>query len=357
MRRKTSYPYCFLQTANPVRHEICDKHLRKITVCRPYRLDSWWPARDLAELIRKAKFDIRRHGWKHDAKAGTVNGIPMRRIPSTTYQDEQFTAAELKAPPGYRYWSLDPKAHTVTLLCMWKHDQDRMQQKPSLWRRVQADPRYLPPLTVPLPKGWVLTYSKTQQPDKSIVKVPVVIGYLEDRLGKVQIPFEAALAKLKDLLDRKDCPEVEEAFGWPQFDEIVSDVFRRRPARRNQGAQFWQVTGQRLKDSPQVLYRAMHYFGSTQLTELYKGHLVRLHHPQGIAFIDIGTWKCEMESRLYVDKTRCQQLRPASILRAGAPGSHSDEVRAPAEAMRWYRLMLRLLNTKTMIYSGNNFEV
>jgi hypothetical protein len=357
VRKTTSPPYCFLQTAVPVRHRTFDKHLRPITVCRPYRLESWWPAKDLADLIRKAQFDIKRLGWKSDAKKGTVNGIPMRRIPSTTYQDEQFTAAELKAPPGYRYWTVDPKERTVTLLCMWQHDQDRMQQDPKLWKRVLDDPRYIAPMTVPLPKGWVLSYSKSRQPDKSIIKTPVVSGYLEDRLGKVHITFEAATAKLAEKLDHPDCSEVDDAFGWPQQEEIVNEVFRRRSARQNKGAQFWEITGKRLKNSPQVLYRAMHFFGATKLTELYKGHLVRLHHPQGLAFVEIGTWKCEMEIRLYVDKTRCQQIKSAAMVRAGAPGSQSDKVKAPAEAMDWYNLLLRLLETKAMIYSGNNFEV
>lgn len=360
MRRKTTPPYCHLETIGPVKHKRCNNKFKIVTVNKPYRFDMWHTASDLPELIRKFEFEIKQHGWKADARAGTVNGHKMRRVESDTYPDDQFTAKELKAPPGYRYWTCNPEEKTVTLLRMWDHDEREYHKKPKLWRRIAADPRYLPPLTVPMPEGWVVTYSKTQQPDGSIQKKAIVSGWLEDRNVSVKPSFDEAFAKLQGLLAGTVDWRIEQAFNWPEKDELVQLAFAvRRPRSLNKAAKFWQITGKTFTkaDSPKVLYRAYHYFHTYKLDELYKGHLVRLYHPQGIAWADIGTWKCEMEIRLCADSARCKQLKSASIVRAGAPGSHSDEVSAPVEVMQWYGLLVKLLETKTMIYSGNNFEV
>ena len=153
MRRINTPPYCHLETAVPVKHQRCNDRLKIVTVTQPYRFDHWYPAHDLAELIRLFASDIKGHGWKAKPRQGTVNGIPMRRIESDTYPNENFTASELKAPVGYRYWTCDPEAKTVTLLCHCDHEEKYLRQA-RLWARFTADPRYLPPLTVPMPGGW-----------------------------------------------------------------------------------------------------------------------------------------------------------------------------------------------------------
>lgn len=357
MRRSTSPPYCHLETVIPVKHKKLNEKFKEVTVTEPYRFQSWWTAKDLPELIRKASYDIKQYGWKSDAKKGTVNGIPMRRIESDVYQDDQFTAKELNAPAGYRYWKCDPETKTVTLLRFWDHDIERLKKNRRRWKRIESDPRWLPPLTVPMPDGWEVTWSKTQQPDKSVTKTEIVSGWLEDRNTSPKITAAEAQEKLSGLLNGTVDWQIEDAFGWPNQENLVLQVFRKR-SRISKDAKFWQITGKTFEnsDSPKVLYRAMHYFAATKLDELYKGHLVRVYHPEGIAWCDIGTWKCEMEIRLLADKEHCKQVKPASFVQLGQP-HESNTVKAPKFIRDWYDLLVKLLKTKTMIYSGNNFEV
>jgi hypothetical protein len=64
-----------------------------------------------------------------------------------------------------------------------------------------------------------------------------------------------------------------------------------------------------------------------------------------------------MEIRLFVDKSICTQVKSASIVREGRPGAQKDEISCPESIKAWYSLLTRLLETKTLIYGGNNFEV
>ena len=61
--------------------------------------------------------------------------------------------------------------------------------------------------------------------------------------------------------------------------------------------------------------------------------------------------------RLFVDKSICTQVKPASCIREGRPGAQNDEISCPEFIKAWYSLLTTLLETKTMIYGGNNFEV
>lgn len=342
MRRINSPPYCFLETVKPVRHKTWNKNFKQVSVFRRYRFEGWEVAKDLPELIEKYRHKIESYGWKCDPRKGTVNGLPVRRVESDTYQDERFTVAELKAPPGYGYWKCDPKAKTVTLLCMFDFDMDRYRKNRKLWKKITSDPRYLPPLTVPMPDGWVLTHSKQIDRDKKITLIPQLSSFLDGRPPTPPLTFEQAFEKLAGFLDKTVNWRVEAAVGWPtNVEELRPLVFTIKPPRAAKGRKYWQITGKTFAnaDSPKVLYRAMHYFGKTKLTELYKGHLVRVHHPKGDAFADIGTWKCEMEIRLYAD------------------AAQSETVQTSAEIRAWYDLLIKMLETKTSIYSGNNFVV
>ena len=264
-------------------------------------------------------------------------------IPTSTFPEDNFTAADLGAPQGYRYWQVLPDAGKVRLLSVWAHDQQHVDDRNKMGRKIAADARYLPPVEVPIPAGW-----KVIEP---------LSGFLGDRCRHKPISAEHAQAKLAGLLDGSVSFEIEEIFGWPQQDELVPLVFKRRMPRKNSKAKFWEADGRFFAQSEKVLYRLLHYFSPLQIVDFYKGHVLRLHHPQGLAWADIGTFKCAMEIRLFVDKSICTQVKPASCIREGRPGAQNDEISCPEFIKAWYSLLTTLLETKTMIYGGNNFEV
>jgi hypothetical protein len=342
MRKESTPPYCRLHTTVPIRYQSYDKALRPIKVTGIYKFESFWhPAKTLRQLLRECKGELSRYG-KVNSKDGTVGGVPVKMVPSTTYPEDQLTAAELKAPKGYRYWEVLPDSKTVQLLSVWDHEQVDVEKKTARGKRIANDSRYLPPVTVSMPPGWVI--------------VAPFSGYLPDRNKRVVPTLEQAQAKLAGLLDGSTSESIEEVFGWPNQEDLVHIAFKRRtPPKKD--CKFWEITGQQFKDSEKVLYRILHYFAPINIQDFYKGLLIRLHHPTGQAFIDLGTWKREIDIRLYIDKTICTQLKSAAIVRGGWAGAQKNEVSCPPEMTAWYELMVKLLQTKTMIYSGNNFEV
>lgn len=345
MRRLSTPPYCRLETTIPVRYKTYDKRMRLVTVRAIYKFDSFWhPARDLRQLLTESREELtsRLGLGKVDPKKGTVGGVPVRMVPTTTYPEDHLTAAELKAPEGYRYWKVLPDGKTVRLLSIWDHEQEHVDKRDRLGRKIANDERYLKPVEVPLPRGW-----KVVQPFS---------GFMPDRNKRVLVTPEQAQAKLSGYLDGSTSSQIEELFGWPSQEELVPLVFKRR-ASAHKDAKYWEVTGTKFEHSERVLYRLLHYYSPLKISDFYKGHLLRLHHPKGTAFADLGIWKCEIDIRLYVDKAVCTQLKPAAVVRGGWAGAQKGEVACPAAMTAWCELLVKLLQTKTMIYSGNNFEV
>lgn len=339
MRRITTPPYCHWQTIWPVKHRKYNEKWKLVTVNEVFASDSWWPARDLKELLTASKRDNKSHGWSTNVSRGTVAGVKVKRVPSDTFPTDNFTAAELNPPPGYRYWQVVPEKKIVRLLCSFASDIPKSRKLRKLF---EQHPYYVPPIEVPLPDGWIV----------------------DDRLnGWIEGVPDPKIANPQEMLQRSLDGnlnwEVESAFFRESLEDLVRLVFKRKSSG---DAECWAVAGQTFDDdSPNALYRLLHYFTERKkpfkIDDFYKAHLLRLHHPTIACFLDVGFWKCWLEVRLYVDKTLCKQLKPASPIRAGAPGSQSDEVEAPAETLDWYRLFVRLLGTKTAVYSGNNFVV
>jgi hypothetical protein len=346
MRKIKTPPYCRLRTKTKVKYKTYDKSLQPVTVRGHFKFDSFWhPAHNLRQLLTecgrelKSKYSIK----KLDAKQGTADGIPLEIIPTPTFPEDNFTAADLGAPHGYRYWQVLPDVGKVRLLSIWAHDQKQVDDRDKLGKKIAADERYLPPVEVPVPAGWKV--------------IAPLLGFLGDRCRRPPISAEQAQAKLAALLDGSISHALEEVFGWPGQDELVPLVFKKRIPRKNSEAKFWEADGMIFGQSEKVLYRMLHYFSPLRITGFYKGHMIRLHHPKGLAWADIGTFKCAMEIRLFVDKSICTQVKSASIVREGRPGAQKDEISCPESIKAWYSLLTRLLETKTLIYGGNNFEV
>jgi hypothetical protein len=346
MRKINTPPYCRLQTKTKVRYKTYDKRLQPVTVLDHFKFDSFWhPAQDLRQLLTECRRELKsKYSIKQlDAKAGTADGIPLEIIPTSTFPEDNLMGADLGAPQGYRYWQVLPDAGKVRLLSVWAHDQQQVDDRNKMGGKIAADARYLPPVEVPIPAGW-----KVIEP---------LSGFLGDRCRHKPISAEQAQAKLAGLLDGSVSFEIEEIFGWPQQDELVPLVFKKRMPRKNSEAEFWEADGRFFAQSEKVLYRLLHYFSPLRIADFYKGHVLRLHHPQGLAWADIGIFKCAMEIRLFVDKSICTQVKPASCIREGRPGAQNDEISCPEFVKAWYSLLTTLLETKTMIYGGNNFEV
>jgi hypothetical protein len=157
MRRLNTPPYCRLETTIPVRYKTYDKRMRLVTVRAIYKFDSFWHlAHDLRQLLTESREELtsRLGLGKVDLKKGTVGGVPVRMVPTTTYPEDHLTAAELKAPEGYRYWKVLPDGKTVRLLSIWDHEQEHVDKRDRLGRKIANDERYLKPVEVPLPQGW-----------------------------------------------------------------------------------------------------------------------------------------------------------------------------------------------------------
>ena len=320
--------------------------LKKKTVNGYFKFPGFWhPAHNLTELLTngetslKASFPIK----TIDVTKGLVNGVKVRCMPTRTYPPEELSTQDLQVPKGYNHWDVNPVKKKVRLLSISSYDQADIDKQAALGQQIASDPRYLPPIERDLPKGW-----KVIEPFS---------GFFVDRRQRPKLSVEQASIKLRGFLNGKVNSQIEEVFGWPGKDELVPLVFARSLPKYDKQAKFWEVTGQAFKHSEKILYRLLHYWSPVHITDFYKGQVLRIHHPRGIAFVDFETWKCEMAVRLYAEKSLCLQLKSASCIRAGIPGAQSDEIGFSKEVKQWYQLLLSLVHTKTMIYSGNYFEV
>jgi len=122
----------------------------RLSICNPavhggsMKFDSFWhPAHDLRQLLTECRRELRSKYRikKLDAKAGTADGIPLEIIPTSTFPEDNFTAADLGAPQGYRYWQVLPDAGKVRLLSVWAHDQQHVDDRNKMGRKIAADAR------------------------------------------------------------------------------------------------------------------------------------------------------------------------------------------------------------------------
>lgn len=348
MRRTSSAPYCFLETVRPVLHEILDSNYRKRKVRTRYRFENWNIASSLEELILAYKSEIQRNKWKFDAKEGTVNGLKMRLVRSKRFNDDQFTKKELNPPKGYGYWEVLPEKRQVRLLSVSGWDQEAVDKGTERGRLIAAYPRYLAPILRPLPKDWKL--------------VEPFRGYIEGTNRSDALSIESAEYYLRAFGNGHEDNGVGEAFSVPQTTECFSMLFRRRAPRASKDLKFREVASYRVTDSAKALYRLMHWSPglNVKACDFYKGSLYSLFHPSGRFFINIGFWKYEMSLTLYVAADDCEILKQQTgpiVVRCGVPGAHNGEIRAPKKARQFFRLFKKVIGRKTMIYSGNNFEV
>ncbi len=142
MRKINTSPYCRLQTKTKIRYKTYDKRLQPVTVLDRFKFDSFWhPAHDLRQLLTECRQELRSKYRikKLDVKAGTADGIPLVIIPTSTFPEDNFTAADLGAPRGYRYWQVLPNAGKVRLLSVWAHDQQHVDGRNKMGRKIAAD--------------------------------------------------------------------------------------------------------------------------------------------------------------------------------------------------------------------------
>lgn len=346
MRRISTPPYCKLRTKRIIKFKTYDKRMRVKTVHARFTFDSFWhPAHTLEELLTAGKGSLMgRYGVKTiDAKRGLVNKEPVELRRTNTFPQVDFTAKELNAPRGYRYWSVDPVSKLVTVSCFSTSHLKDIAEKTPLGIKMLADPRYRAPLIRPLPKGWKI--------------IEPFSGIIMEHCRTTKLTTQQLQDGLYHLLKDPQNEELNDIFNWPYKNEIVSQLFRRRSPRIAKGSKFVEVSGGRLKPAEKALYRLLHYWSPIRIEDFYKGHVLRLYHPTGDAWIDVETWKCEMATRFYVKKEKCVVNEAVSAIRLGMPGGHNTEVDCDITLRKWYNLFLRLISTKTMIYSGNNFEV
>ena len=347
MRRSTTPPYCHWRTLKPVKHKTYDANLRLVTVTRRKKSDKWYPAHDLKELLTKANADNKQHGLSTNIRKGTVACFAVERVPSATFPQDNFTAEELDAPAGYGYWKVDPESRTVTLLCAFDHNIKEIEKHLTKKALFRTHREYRPPLTRDMPDGWIVT--------------DPLVGFVENRTTERYFPDpQTALA---ESVAGTLCWEVESMFYHEGHEDLARRVFLLSPRRRafKADTKYWEVAGDKFNDPSAAFYRLLHYFSDrkrpVKIDDLYKQHVLRLYHPTLACWADVETWKCELAVRLFAASDLCEQLKSASMFRAGRPGGNAGEVSTSPEVMEWYRLLIKLLETPTVIYSGNNFKV
>lgn len=344
MRRVTTPPYSHWRTVKPVKFKTYNKKWRLVTVRRRYKSSDWWPADTLRDVLIASKSHNKQNGWSTNVKAGTVGSELVEIVRSTHYRTDNFTAEELDAPEGYGYWEVT-SPETVRLTCVYPSDIERLEKSRKNKAAFRSHPAYRPPIDRPMPDGWVMD-------DK-------LSGWIEGRIGEYKFPDPQSV--LAQSLSGKVNWEVEAAFGNEGHDKLVPLVFLRRAPRRK--ATWTDVASKSFDDSPSVLYRLLHYFQNRKkpfkIDDFYKQNLLRLHHPNGICYADLEFWKHEMAIRLTADKSLCESDKQESAISivCGVPSSMDGQVEASVDVMDWYRLLIQLLETPVMIYSGNNFKV
>ena len=265
------------------------------------------------------------------------------------------------APAGYRWWEVLPRdlaanraKPLVRLTMLYPREQkDEVDAETALGKRIAADPRYKPPILRELPPGWVVA-----EP---------FIGHITDLPKPAAPDYETSLRRM--LADDTQW-QVEQALGFPEWDDCVKRTFPRR-GRWKYPAQEVEITGQRLRPADKCLYRVLHYFcgggkynpktqrdtKGIRIDDFYKGGFLKLEHPTLPAWVWVEFWKCELAIRLFANPGICRQRKPERCIRAGEPGAQSDEWRAPKAVLAWYRLLVRVLRRRTCVYGGNDFYV
>ena len=359
MRRATTIQYHQLATVCPVRHKTLDKQCCEVTVTRRYRWDGLYTTADTRAVLAEMAENGQLQGYgRVNLRKLTVGGESVKAVPvrPAMWPQDYFTAAEIDAPQGYRWWEVVAAvgAPVVRLTMLFPSDHKReIAGETPLGKRIVADPRYLPTIFREVPAGWLV--------------VEPFVGHITDLPRAKPADYEAALRRM---LADDDQWQVEQALGSPEWDECVKHTFPRRGKWKRPAKQV-EVTGQRLKPADKCLYRVLHYFcgggkynpktqrdsKGIRIDDFYKGGFLRLEHPTLPAWVWLEFWKCELVIRLFADPGICQQRKPEACIRAGEPGAQSDEWQAQKAVLAWYRLLVRVLWKRTCIYGGNEFYV
>lgn len=109
------------------------------------------------------------------------------------------------------------------------------------------------------------------------------------------------------------------------------------------------------KAVPHVFYRASFLFGHLAAVD-YKGPCICITSPDQHFVASLEFFKYELGLYLSVSKEHHRATERSGGVIAGAPGADngwsSDEA-----SERWFKTLIRLMERRWLVYSGNNFEV
>lgn len=145
-------------------------------------------------------------------------------------------------------------------------------------------------------------------------------------------------------------------------EEVFTKTF---PIVKGRSGKGYTILSKPLQHSEKILYRLLHWVEGLKINqkEFYKGHLVNLRLEDTGAIASFFFHKKEIACELWVPTK--QAIPPEKLelvgpiqITCGVPGSKiTNAPTAKPKVIELWDLLLKLLQTKTNIYPGNNFQV
>jgi len=176
---------------------------------------------------------------------------------------------------------------------------------------------------------------------------------------KIDTELEANLDLLLKMMD--------ESFDWEAWWEEESDDLRdvlKRVAKwhdyRNGNRPIGTVScgGHRFNDTPKALYRTLYLFGPAEVdfSYMYKtGTMIQVCSPCYRFCASLELHKYEFAA--YFDCAKEFAIGQSKMIQAGDASSDNGIKCNSDLGNKWFDMIVKILEHKIMVYSGNSFEV
>lgn len=205
---------------------------------------------------------------------------------------------------------------------------------------------FVPEATHPVPPHWIVNTSEVG----IITRKPLSKGKKYELFKEVRENLTPVSNQILEIFDTDE-------------DEVFSSTFPIAKASKEKGC---TILSKYLPHSEKVLYRLLHWVGEIQVKkgDFYKGHLLSLALGNTGAVADFFFFKKEISCELWCPKRQCIPPKNPPVKRGGfsvssdIPGIKiKGRPTAKPEVLEKWNLLLKILQTKTLIYPGNNFTV
>ena len=345
MHLNTSLANHTLQTAVPIRHKVYNKALKLVSVNKPYKAPYTFcgEKNNLADVLQRNKQEIANHfNAEVNADKGTIGNIPVI-IKFVNFVPHNPTTKELDCNTKHKWWRCikNNGEKQVITSCFLHGDKKCMPHE----QAAQQSALFAPEEAHNVPDSWIV---KEGEESFIIHNEPAH----ETQLEIITETFYKTGKLSSDIID---------AFQIDVEASIRKEYPIARKPPKELGA---EIRTEPLHPSEKILYRLLFWSGELKINRenFYKGGIHNLRLGKTGALACFYFYKRELAVALWCPKSQITPSKPKPMppirVICGVPGSKDNYApKASDKVMEKWNFLIKLLKTKTEIYSGNNFFV